>query len=395
MSALRPCARARAIQESATLAVTAKVAELKRQGKDVISLGAGEPDFPTPPPIAEAGVKAIQTGNTRYTAATGTAELRAAGAQWLTKQLGVAFAADEVIVTAGAKPALHMALMTLVERGDKVMIPSPYWVSYPDLVRIADGVPVELPAQPDQAFLPTGKQIDAWSKQHQAKGLILNYPNNPSGANPTRAQMAEIVAAAAANDLWILSDEIYFALLYDGATHVSPASVPGGRERTVVVSGGTKSHSLTGWRVGFLAAPAHIVATAGRVQSQVIGNPCTISQEAALAACRWDASTEIQKRVKAFDERRRYLVRELNEIPGLKLAPPKGAFYALVDVRELCKRAQCTDQQIAARLLEEHLLAVMPGSAFAIPGFIRLSYAASLQDLGKAVERIRAFVDKL
>ena len=395
MSVLRPCARASAIQESATLAVTAKVAELKRQGKDVISLGAGEPDFPTPAPMAQAGIHAIQTGNTRYTAAAGTTELRAAAATWLSTQLGTPYAPDEVMVTAGAKPALHMALMTLVERGDKVLIPSPYWVSYPDLVRIADGVPVAVPPQPDQEFLPTGAQIDQWCKQHRAKGIILNYPNNPSGANPTRAQMAEIVAAAVANDIWILSDEIYFALLYDGSTHVSPASVPGGRERTVVVCGGTKSHSLTGWRVGFLAAPAEIVATAGRVQSQVIGNPCTISQQAALAACRWDARAEIAMRVKAFDERRRFLVRELNGIPGLKLSPPKGAFYALVDVRVLCQKLGCTDIQIATRLLDEHSLAVMPGSAFAIPGFVRLSYAASMQDLGAAVERIRNFVARI
>ena len=394
MSALRPCTRARAIQESATLAVTAKVADYKRQGKDVISLGAGAPDVPTPTPIAEAGVKAIQTGNTRYTSASGTMELRTAAASWLTRQIGVSYTKDEVMVSAGAKPALHMALMSLVEKGDKVLIPSPYWVSYPDLVRVAEGVPIELPPLPEQEFVPTGAQIDQACRQHQARGLILNYPNNPSGANPTRAQMSQIVAAAAKNDVWILSDEIYFALLYDGSTHVSPASVPLGRERTVVVTGGTKSHSLTGWRVGFLAASAEIVAAAGRIQSQVIGNPCTISQEAALMACTWDASEEIARRVKAFDERRRFLVAEINSIPGLKLTPPKGAFYALVDARELCKKVGCNDQQLAARLLEEHLLAVMPGSAFAIPGFIRLSYAASMQELKTAVERLRKFVAK-
>ncbi len=392
MSSLQPSSRARAVAESATLAVTAKVQELRRQGKDVISLGAGEPDFPTPEPVAAAGVHAIHSGNTRYTAATGTMELREAAAGWFGRSIGLQLAPSEVIVTAGAKPALHVALLALVERGDPVLIPAPYWVSYPDLVRIAGGVPVEIPPVPEQGFLHTGAQIAAAARQHQAKGLILNYPNNPSGANPTRSQLADVVTAALAAGLWILSDEIYAALIYDGGVHTSPATLGAARERTLVVAGGTKSHSLTGWRVGFLAGPAPIIAACGRIQSQVIGNPCTISQAAALEVCRMDSREELARRLAAFATRRRFLVEEFARIKGLALTPPQGAFYALVDAREVCARLRTSDLELTTQLLDETGVACMPGSAFAIPGFLRFSYAASLEELREAMSRLRGFM---
>jgi aspartate aminotransferase len=393
MAGLVPNARSRRIEESATLAITAKAAKLKAAGRDVVSLGAGEPDFVTPAPIAASGIRAIEQGNTRYTAAPGVPELRAAGAKWLNTTFGLGYAADEVMVCAGAKGALHMALDAIVEPGQKVLILAPYWVSYPALVTMADGVPVIVPAAIDRGFIHDAATIDAAAKQHKAAGIIVNYPNNPSGAVPSRGDVQALVDVAKANDLWLLSDEIYATLLYDGATHVSPAALPGGRERTIVVNGFTKSHTLTGWRTSFLAGPRPVIDAACRIQSQVLGNPCTISQAATLTACELPLPDEQTRRMSAFEERRRYLVTEINKIPGMRLTAPRGAFYALVDVRELGKKKGLDDVQICERLLDDHLLAAVPGSAFAIPGFLRLSYAAAMDLLQKAVARLRAFAE--
>lgn len=394
MAGPAPNARSRRIEESVTLAITAKAARMRAAGKHVVSLGAGEPDFPTPPPIAQAGVAAIQAGRYRYTATSGTPELRAAGAQWLNTSFGLDYKPDEVMATAGAKAALHMALDTVVEPGDRVLILAPYWVSYPALVTLADGVPIVLEPVPEQGFVHTAAQIEAAIVQHRARGILVNYPNNPSGAVPRREQVEALVAVCRQHELWILSDEIYSTLVYDDARHCSPASLPGGRERTMVVNGFTKSLTLTGWRISFLAGPRGIIEAAGRIQSQVLGNPCTISQEASLAACRTPLPGEQQRRMHAFDERRRFLCEQINRLPGLRVQQPRGAFYALVDARELCQRLDCTDLALAERLLDEHLLATVPGSAFGIPGFIRLSYAAGMDDIRAAAERLAAFVER-
>ncbi len=389
--ALTESSRARRIEESKTLAIAAKAKRMQAEGADVISLSTGEPDFGTPDQVAQAGIDAIRDGQTRYTAAAGTPALRAAGAKWLNTQFGLNYSAQEVMATAGAKPALHMALSVLVEPGDKVLLPTPYWVSYPDLVKMADGVPIDIEAVPEQGFVHTGEQIAAAAKEHGAKGIMLNYPNNPSGAVPSRNQMQSIVDAAVAHDLWIITDEIYGTMLYDGVEHVSPAILPGARERTIVVNGGSKSHSLTGWRIGFMAGPANIVKAAARIQSQVIGNPSSISQAAGQAACEAPLDDELQRRNTAFDERRRFIVDALNKIDGLSVKMPKGAFYALTDARKLCAKLGCDDIELASRLLEEALVATVPGTPFAIPGFLRISYAASLDTLRKACERIGAF----
>jgi aspartate aminotransferase len=393
MPGLDPNARSRRIEESATLAITARAAAMKQRGIDVVSLGAGEPDFPTPEPIARAGIRAIEQGKTRYTAAPGIPELRAAGAEWLQATFGLDHTPAEVMVCAGAKAALHMALDAVVEPGDRVLILAPYWVSYPALVTMADGVPVVVPPAPERGFVHDAATIAAAARQHGARGLILNFPNNPSGAVPTRAELQAIVDVARQHDLWLLSDEIYGTLLYDGAEHLSPAVLPGGRERTMVVSGFTKSHTMTGWRTSFLAAPRAVIDACCRIQSQVLGNPCTISQEAMLAACRTPLPADQAERMRAFGERRAFLVEALAAMPGLGLQPPRGAFYALVDARELGRRRNLDDVAMAEQLLERHLLAVVPGSAFAIPGFLRLSYAVSMAELRKAVVRLREFAE--
>jgi aspartate aminotransferase len=393
MSGLVTNRRSRRIEESATLAISAEAARLKAQGVDVVSLGAGEPDQPTPEPIARAGVRAIEQGNYRYTPASGIPELRRAGARWFEQAFGLRYSADEVMVCAGAKAALHMALASVVEPGDAVLVLAPYWVSYPALVTMANGEPVVVDAVPERGFVHAPDALAAAAKKAGAKGIIVNFPNNPSGMVPSRQDVVGLVDVAQQLDLWILSDEIYATLLYDGAEHVSPAAVPGGRERTIVVNGFTKSHTLTGWRTSFLAAPKPIVDAAGRIQSQVLGNPCTISQAAMLAACNEPLPDLMAQRIRSFDERRRYLAQEINRIPGLALAAPRGAFYALVDARRICKERGIDDVILCQQLLERHHLALVPGSAFAIPGFVRASYAAAMPQLEKAVQRLRAYAE--
>jgi len=387
-----PNVRARGIEESVTLAISARAMELKTSGADVVSLGAGEPDFPTPEPIARAGIEAIDQGRYRYTATSGTPQLRKAAASWFREAFDLDYRPSEIMATAGAKPALHMALDTIVEKGDRVLILAPYWVSYPALVSMADGEAVILPPVPDRGFVHDADRIAAAAREHGARGIVVNYPNNPSGAVPDRAQIEALVQVACDLDLWIVSDEIYALLCYDDNKHVSPAAVSGGKERTLVITGFTKSHTLTGWRIGFMAGPPDVIAAAGRIQSQVLGNPSTISQEAALAACAQPTFDEARRRIASFDQRRQYLMREINSIEMLALAAPQGAFYALVDARQLCERLNIDDVGLCERLLEERLLSTVPGSAFGAPGFIRLSYAAPMDALERAIERIRTFV---
>lgn len=392
MAALKPSDRALAIRDSITLAISARAAAMRAAGQDVISLGAGEPDFGTPQSVRAAGIQAIEEGRTRYTPAPGMPKVREAGARWFQSQWGLTYTKEQVMVTAGAKPALNMAMFALIEPGQKVLLPAPFWPSYPDIVKLAGGVPVELPGVPDQGFVHSGAQLEQALRDSGAVGMVINFPNNPSGAVPSEAQVAEVVEAAKATDTWILSDEIYAGLIYDDKRHHSPAAAGrDGFERTIVVNGATKTHSMTGWRVGFLAGPEPIVSAASRLQSQAIGNPCTISQEAVVEVCTNDDPEELDRRREAFDQRRRYLMGAINEIDGMALELPEGAFYALVDVRALCERRGCDDTRLCTDILEQALVATVPGSAFAMPGFLRLSYAASMEDLEGAVARLREF----
>ena len=391
MTGLAPNARSLLIEASATLAITATAAKLKAAGHDVISLGAGEPDFPTPAPIAQAGIEAIEQGNYRYTAAAGTPELRAAGAQWFQSAFDLKYDASEVMVCSGAKSALHLALAAIVEPNDAILILAPYWVSYPALVTLAGGKPVIMPANPSRKFVHTTDAIEAAAEASGAKGIIVNFPNNPSGATPSTSDLRGLVDLCSRRDMWIISDEIYSTLLYDDISHLSPAAVPGGRERTIVVNGFTKSHTLTGWRTSFMAAPKDIINTAARLQSQVMGNPCTISQAAMLKACQQPLPEDHKLRMAAFTERRDYLVSEINKLPGVSLATPHGAFYALIDIRPICEARGIDDVEACKQLLEQHHLALVPGNAFGIPGFIRSSFAADMDSLKKAVKRLTAW----
>jgi len=385
--------KALAVEESVTLAISARAGALRAAGKPVISLSAGEPDFGTPDRIRGAGIAAIERGDTLYTPTSGIPRLREQGAAWLRSAYGLAVDADEVMVTAGAKPALHLAFTSLLNPGDKVLVLAPFWVSYPDLIALSGGEAVLVPPVPAQGHLHTAEQIEAAARESGAVGIVLNFPNNPSGAVPDRAWVEQIVATCAKLGLWIVSDEIYGLITYEGAEHVSPATVPGGRDRTIVITGGTKSHSMTGWRVGFFAGPAAVVAAAGRIQSQVLGNPCTISQHACIACVTDDFTEELRERTASFDARRRYLIEALPTIPGVTVGRPRGAFYALADASGLCAARGVDDVTLAQQLLDEAHVATVPGTPFGIPDHIRLSYAASLGDLEEAIGRMRTFAE--
>lgn len=392
MSDLPLSARARAITDSITLAITARAQGMRAQGIDVVSLAAGEPDFPSPDEVCEAGIRAIREGQTRYTAASGMTDVRAAAAGWFRRQFDLPYETPNVMVTAGAKPALTLGLMTLCNEGDRVLLPAPFWASYTDIVQLAGGDPVVVPAVPEQGFIHHGRQIAQAAHEVGARGIVLNWPNNPSGAVPTREQVEEVVAAVLDCGMWIISDEIYARLIYDGLAHHSPAGCKGAFERTLVVNGGTKSHSMTGWRIGFLAGPRGVIEAAGRIQSQAIGNTCTIRQRAVLAVCNETDTSGLAKRLAAFDERRRYVCSAVNSIPGLRLATPHGAFYALIDARAVCALRRIDDIALAEHLLSEAKVAVIPGTPFAIPGFIRISYAASMREIEEGIRRIAAYV---
>jgi len=387
--------RARALKPSPTLAIDARAKELAASGVDVISLGAGEPDFDTPKAVVEAAHGAASAGKTKYTAVAGIPELRAAIASQLSKTHGLDVDPAQVVVTNGAKQALFNALQALVNPGDEVIAFAPYWVSYPDLVLLAGGkfvsAPVDDSAEPDIAALER-------AITNKTRGIILNTPNNPTGAVYSRARLEELVSVARERNLWILSDEIYERLVFDGQSHVSPAMVGSeGLARTIVASGFSKSYAMTGWRLGYLVGPKEIATAATTIQGQVTSNVNTPTQWAGIAALR-ACGEDQRKMIAEFEARRSLVVAAMREALGARarVPEPKGAFYLLFDARPFVgKRFRDHtidgDGKLVELLLDEALVATVPGSAFGAPGFVRISYATSRANLTRAMERIRGF----
>jgi aspartate aminotransferase len=366
-----------------------RAAKMRDRGIDVVSLSAGEPDFPTPPPIAAAGIQAIRAGHTRYTAAAGLPALRVAVCTLLARDFDLHYQPTEVLITAGVKPALQLALMVCLDPGQSALVPAPYWTSYTEMIRLAGCTAVVMDPVPDQGFVHDRDQLLQHSRDHGTRCIIVNTPNNPTGVVWTRPQVEMLVEVADYEDQWILSDEIYAHLTYGGAQHVSPAQIEGGKQRTLVASGASKSFAMTGWRLGFLAGPEPAIAAAARIQSQITGNVATPVQYAGIEAFGNDHRAEIARMVAIFDQRRRLVVRRLNELPGIRCLDPRGAFYALFDVRGVLAKHDCTDDvAMAERLLEDAHLALVPGSAFGAPGFLRLSYAAGETVLNDGIDRL-------
>jgi aspartate/methionine/tyrosine aminotransferase len=389
----RISARIGGIAESATLAVDAKAKALKAAGRPVIGFGAGEPDFPTPPAVVAAAQAACaDPRNHRYTPAAGLPELREAIAAKTLRDSGFAISPTQVLVTNGGKQAVYEAFATLLDPGDEVLLPAPYWTTYPEAIALAGGVPVVVPCGPEADFLPSVEQLDA-ARTPRTKVLLWCSPSNPTGAVASRELSEAVGRWAVENDVWVVTDEIYEHLVYDGAEAVSlPVAVPDLADRCVVLNGVAKTYAMTGWRVGWLAGPADVVKAATNLQSHLSSNVCNVAQRAALEAVSGPLDAVAEMRT-AFDRRRRAMVDLLQAIPGVECPTPRGAFYAYASVQDLLgkelrgTRPQ-TSVELAAAVLEHAEVAVVPGEAFGTPGFFRLSYALGDDDLRTGVERM-------
>ena len=390
----RVSARVGAISESATLAVDAKAKALKAAGRPVIGFGAGEPDFPTPPEVVEAAVVAArEPAMHRYTPAAGLPALREAIAAKTARDSGLVVTASQVLVTNGGKQAVYQAFATLLDPGDEVILPAPYWTTYPEAVRLAGGVPVEVFAGPEQGYLATVEQLEA-ARTPRTKALLFCSPSNPTGAVYPREQVQAIGRWAVEHGVWVLADEIYEHLTYDGVTAESmPVVVPELADTCVVVNGVAKTFAMTGWRVGWMVGPTDVITAATNLQSHLSSNVANVSQRAALAAVSGplDAAHAMRE---AFDRRRRTMVAMLSEIDGVRCPVPQGAFYAYPDVRGVLGRevggaTPTTSAELAAIILEQAEVAVVPGEAFGPSGYLRLSYALGDDDLVEGVGRIQ------
>lgn len=391
--------RAQAIKPSPTLATAAKAKAMKAQGIDVVDFGVGEPDFDTPENVKQAGIKAIQSGFTKYTPAGGTDELKEAVVEKFKKDNNVAYEKSQILISCGAKHSLYNIAEALFDPGDEIIIPSPYWVSYPDQVLLNDATPVIVETKEADGFKLSAQALEkAITKKTRA--LVLNSPSNPTGLAYDRKTLEELAAVAVKHGIYVISDEIYEKLLYDGFTHFSIASF--GKEikdLTLVVNGVSKSHSMTGWRIGFTAGPKDIITAMANIQSQSTSNPCSISQKAALEALRGPQDFIDTMNVE-FDKRRKFMVERLNKIPGISCLMPVGAFYAFPNVSKLYGKTlqgkkMNNSSDLATYLLEEAKVALVSGDAFGADPHIRLSYATSMENIQKGLERIEKAVAML
>ena len=385
--------RALAVSESATLAISAKAKALRAAGEPVIGFGAGEPDFPTPSYIVDAARVAVDDPAThRYSPAAGLPALREAVAAKTVRDSGFSVEPSQVMITNGGKQAVYLALQALLDPGDEVLLPAPYWVTYPEAIRLAAGVPVAIPTSDEAGFQVTVEQLES-ATTSRTKALIFVSPSNPTGAVYTRERMEEIGRWAAERGIWIITDEIYEHLIYGGTVfHSMPTVAPETTDRTIVVNGVAKTYAMTGWRVGWLIGPPEVTAAAIRLQSHISSNVANVSQRAALAAVAGPMDAVEEMRV-AFDRRRRTMVRLLNEVPGIECSEPGGAFYAFPNLtgllgRDLGGRTAGTTMDLAALLLDEIKIAIIPGEAFGAPGYARLSFALSDEDLEEGLSRL-------
>jgi aspartate aminotransferase len=388
-----------AVEESATLAISAKAKTLKSEGHDVVDFGLGEPDFRTPEHICAAAVEAMNKGMTHYTPAAGTLDLRTAICEKLLRDNELKYTPRQIVVSNGAKHAIYNALLAVIDPGDEVLIPAPCWVSYPEMVKMAGGVPVFVHAGEGQGFVPTAEQLeDACTPR--TKALILNNPVNPTGGTFENRELEKIALLAIKRDIIVISDEIYEAMSYDGYKPQSIASLCEEiKERTIVINGVSKTYAMTGWRIGYAAAPTDCAQVMGNIQSQATSNPNSIAQYASIAALR--GPTDVVDGMVAEFNRRRLRIHELvNKVPGMSALLPKGAFYLFVNIKPLLGRKfkglELKDSMdFATALLEEMKVAIVPGSAFCAEGYERLSYALSMENLEKGVARIGEFVKML
>jgi aspartate aminotransferase len=391
--------RAQAIKPSPTLATAAKAKAMKAQGIDVVDFGVGEPDFDTPENVKQAGIKAIQSGFTKYTPAGGTDELKEAVIEKFRKDNGLSYERSQVLISCGAKHSLYNIAEALFDPGDEVIIPSPYWVSYPDQVILNDATPVIVETTEQEGFRISAAKLEK-AVTGRTKAIILNSPSNPTGLAYDKKTLEEVAAVAVKHKIYVISDEIYEKLVYDGFKHFSIASLgPEIRDLTIVVNGVSKSHSMTGWRIGYAAGPKDVITAMANIQSQSTSNPASISQKAALEALSGPQDFIRTMNVE-FDKRRKFMVERLNKIPGVSCLMPVGAFYAFPNIAKLFGRSVNgrpvnNSADLAGYLLEEAKVALVSGDAFGADAYIRLSYATSLENIQKGLDRIEKAVSRL
>ncbi len=376
-------ARAKAISPSMTLAITAQIKKLKSEGEPVINFGAGEPDLPTPEFVRQAGKEAIDKGLTRYTPASGMPELKQAVVERFRRVNGLEYRPEQVLISCGAKHSIYNLLQVLVGEGDEVVIPSPYWVSYPEMVKLAGGTPLFLPTREEDGFCVDPKALDDLLAGHpKAKVLILNYPSNPTGGIYERSRLEEISKVCQKYDIWVISDEIYDVLTFEGQ-HTSFASLSeDAYQRTITVNGVSKAYSMTGWRIGFCAGKEEVIKAAGALQSHSTSNPTSISQYASIRALRegeeWEKFMQ-----KTYSERAKLVVDLVSQLEKARIFPPKGTFYAFVNISGY----GMSSMDFAKKLLEEVKVGVIPGVAFGADEWIRLSFATSEEEIKEGLRR--------
>jgi aspartate aminotransferase len=387
------------ISPSPTLSITAEAKAMAARGLDIIDFASGEPDFDTPQPVKDAGIAAIRNGFTKYTATGGIDELKEAVREKLQRDQHLTYEKSQILISCGAKHTLYNVAQALFEDGDEVLIPSPYWVSYPDQVMLNDATPVIVPTSEETGFqLP--KENLAPHITTRTKALILNSPNNPTGAVYEHGNLEAIAEVALRHNLLIISDEIYEKLVYEGAQHFSIAALGADVQAcTMVVNGVSKAYAMTGWRIGYAAGPQSLITAMGTVQSQSTSNPNSIAQKAAVAALH-TGDVFVKEMVAEFDKRRRFMVERFNKIPGIQCAMPRGAFYAFPHVGGLMGRrapdgAIGSASALATYLLKDATVATVPGEAFGAPAYLRCSYATSLEKIQQGLDRIDAAVRKL
>jgi len=394
MTTMKLSERIRQIGPSATLAASARAAELRAEGIDVLDLGPGQPDFDTPAHIREAGVRAIREGRTRYTAVAGIPELREAVADLYSLREGVVYRPEETMVTAGGKQGLFNIFAALLDPGDEVIIPTPYWVSFPEQVKLAGGVPVYVDTDEADGFALRAETIlDACTER--TKVVILNTPSNPSGAVIGPSDMEDLAQLAIERGFYLLVDECYASLVYDGADHVTPLTAGAEAQDVTIFCGScSKSYAMTGWRVGYIAGPAPLIKACSSLQGHSTSNASSVSQYAALEALTGD-QTPVRQMLTTFAERRDVVVPRIREIPGMACVDPRGAFYAFPNVSELLGEEMATSADLAGWLIDECHVVTVPGTAFGRDGHLRLSYATSMTVLEEALDRIANACEKL
>ena len=388
------------IKPSPTIAVTQKARELKAAGKDVIGLGAGEPDFDTPDNVKDAAIKAIKDGDTKYTAVDGTPELKKAISEKFKRENNLSYSTDQITVGAGGKHVIYNLMMATLNKGDEVIIPAPYWVSYPDIVMLAGANPIVVECSEEQGFKLTAKDLERVITNN-TKWVILNSPSNPTGACYTEQEIRNLAQVLRRNPhVSVLSDDIYEHIIYDNFKFFTIAQIPELKNKVVTMNGVSKSYAMTGWRIGYAAGEKEIIKAISKVQSQSTSNPSSISQAAAVEALN-GTQDFISIRSKSFQERRDFVVSSLNDIDGINCLKPDGAFYVfpsckgLIGKKDKSGKKLETDTDFVQSLLENNNVAVVQGSAFGLDGYFRVSYATSMEKLKVAMDRIKSFCESL